>query len=942
MRNLTKAITVVSLLAPVSGHSLGIGDIKVRSALNENLNAEIALVATKGENLSNVKVSLASADKFDEAGVPWTYFLSKIKFNTVVRPNGSVVIKVTSREALKEPYLNFLLEVSWPKGSLYREFTVLVDPPSDYGQTAYREPSYQEPVYSTPTYDNYPVQQSYAPQRPRAVRRVSRARSSGAGNYGGQVVTRRNDTLWKVAARIRGSGVSVEQMMMSLYEKNPHAFYQQNVNALSAGKSLKIPDKNAVQQISRQEALDEFARHNAAWNSNRSGVPGSNRQVGQEETADNQLKLEAPIEASVEANENISPSGNQTPSSKTSGSQTSGSAASPQQASGEKEVAKTSAQVDDALQSKVAALEKQMAMMQELIALKDKQLAELQNPAQPPATSEPAAPAVPPPAATVTPLPATPPAPVEVKPAPATPAPAAQVQPAPVQQTEKPAAPIKPIVKPPVKRIGPPPSPQVAEESSSPAVWILGGLGGILLPLFGWLWWQKKKIIQETEAESMFRTYSTMRNSESIGPLSSISRRSGSGAVSGESSFLNDFKASDFESFESFNVDHGDIDPIEEADVYLAYGRYQQAEDLIRQAIISHPERDECKLKLLEIFHASSNKEDFDNYAKELAAAGKQEDKDFWRKVIDLSKDISPNSPLFAIQIPSTTAVFATESEVLAESVLLGPSAKTAEPPHGSMTSELAGYQGVASFEIDESDVSETAFENFDTVAPATHDDGKAELPKAELSQADDDSVLSFDLDAYEESLSSEKNNEVLDFDLGPYPGADEKKTEDSQSGALVLDTLSLGDSETGLRLDEVNDKNDIEAYEFDFNLDGKDNAKQDVSAKEAIDAWEPGQTLDFSVEAPVEKQPEGSDSIDFNFEIDPSLTSPGKPVFQETSFTLSDLTDMDEMETKLDLAKAYIDMGDVESAKDIIGQVLNKGSTEQKKTAQLLLDELN
>ncbi|MBK8817176.1 MAG: FimV family protein [Methylococcaceae bacterium] len=937
MRNLTKALTVVSLLAPVSGHSLGIGDIRVRSALNQNLNAEIALVASKGEKPSNIKVSLASADKFDEAGVPWTYFLSKIKFNTVVKPNGSMVIKVTSREALKEPYLNFLLEVTWPKGSLYREFTVLVDPPSEYEQSTYQEPVYQEPAYPlTSQYENYPPQQTYSP-RPRPVRHSNRPKRTSNGSYGGQIVTRRNDTLWKVASRVRGAGVSVEQMMMSLFERNPNAFYQQNVNALAAGKTLKIPDKNTVQQISRQEALDEFTQHNTAWNNNRSGVPSSNRQLAKEEAVDSQLKLEAPVEATVDANENVAPSVEPSASAKNSASQS--TSASQRQANTEKETAKGASPVDDALQSKVAALEKQMAMMQEIIALKDKQLAELQNPAQPPAT-----PVSPPSPSSVTPEP-TPAVPTEVKPEPTPPAPVVAPQPVPAPQAVKPAAPpvpATPVVKPTVKRIVQAPKP-VVEESVSPLIWILGGLGGILLPLFGWLWWQKKKIIQETEAESMFRTYSSMRNTESNSPLSSISRRPASGTVSGESSFLNDFKASDFESFESFNVDHGDIDPIEEADVYLAYGRYQQAEDLIRQAINNNPEREECKLKLLEIFHASSNKEDFENYAMELAAAGKQEDKDFWRKVIELSKDICPDSPLFAIQIPSTVAVFTTESDVLAESVLLGSNA-AAEQDAVNKLAENREYQGVASFQIDDDGANESAFET--TESGVQQDIKKVEQPKFEVSESENDDVLSFDLDSFEDSLLKEQNNELLDFDLGPYPGASEKKAVDESTTLLLDEELMLDSESNTIKNDDSEVKNEIETFEFDFNLDKKETDKPDSKEREAavetIDSWDPEQTLDFSIDVPVEKERSESNAIDFSFDLDPTLASSSKPGYQENGFNLSDLTDMDEIETKLDLAKAYIDMGDVESAKDIIGQVLEKGSLEQKKTAMALLDDLN
>jgi pilus assembly protein FimV len=124
VRNLTKAIALVSSLVPSSGYSLGIGDIKLHSALNQNLDAEISLVVSPGDKVSDIKVNLAPPDKFDEAGVPWTSFLSKIKFEAISGANGAVKIKISSREAVKEPILDFLLQVNWPKGSLYREFTI--------------------------------------------------------------------------------------------------------------------------------------------------------------------------------------------------------------------------------------------------------------------------------------------------------------------------------------------------------------------------------------------------------------------------------------------------------------------------------------------------------------------------------------------------------------------------------------------------------------------------------------------------------------------------------------------------------------------------------------------------------------------------------------------------------------------------------------------------
>lgn len=927
MRKITKALTVVSLLAPVSGHTLGIGDIRVRSALNQNLNAEIALVASRGENPTNIKVSLAPAEKFDEAGVPWSYFLSKIRFQPIVKPNGSMVIKVTSREALKEPYLNFLLEVSWPKGNLYREFTVLVDPPADYQHQAYQEPSYQEPAYQmSQGYESLPpMQEEYAP-RPRQRHANRPRRASSAGSYGGQITVRRNDTLWNVAERARGAGVSVEQMMMALYDKNPHAFYQQNVNALSAGKRLQIPDKSAVEQLSRQDALAAFGQHNEAWNNNRSGIPAGVSQVAKDGAVDSQLQLEAPTEATVGANEQVSPSSGQTTGTTSAAP---GQLATPSPDTAQ-QAAKGSAPVNDAVQGKIAALEKQMAMMQELIALKDKQLAELQNPGSTPA---PAATKETPATQTVPPVPpVTPPVPPEqaVTPPVTTPTPPVQATPEPTKPVP-PVVPPKPIVKPVIK---PAVQPAPTEEEGSPLPWILGGLGGILLPLFGWLWWKKRKISQETDAESMFRNYSTMRNSDTLGSYSGA-RKSAAGASGGDSSsFLNDFKASDFESFESFNVDHGDIDPLAEADVYLAYGRYQQAEDLLRQAIKDYPDRDDCKLKLLEIFHASSNKEDFEQFAGELASQGKKEDRDFWSKATELSKDICPDSAVFSALAASTAAVFSTDSDELTENVLLDPFLEPETSPKAFDTQES---QGTATFEISDIDQGEALFDT----SPSTEIPAQPVVEPEPVNTASESPGAEIDLGTLEDDISEFQDNESLDFDLGPYPGSDKSEPQstpitDSKSVAFGEDTSKLAGSDA---------QTEFESYDFDFTSGStKTETPSPVEDLQAKESWDLDNTLEFSFDKPTESEAFSSDTLDFGFDLEAPQTGAGaeKPAAQNRGFAVSDLTDMDENETKLDLAKAYIDMGDADAAKEIIEQIIETGSAEQKKTAQMLLAELS
>ncbi|MDZ4152891.1 MAG: FimV/HubP family polar landmark protein, partial [Methylicorpusculum sp.] len=229
----------------------------MHSALNQNLNAEIALQLSGDENASDIQVRLASPDKFDEAGLSWAGFLSKIRFDLITKPNGAVVVRLTSSEALREPFLDFLLQVTWPKGNIYREFTVLVDPPATYQQPVV-------PVFSAPESRFEPSARSaesydYTP-RPRRT-----SKPADPNVYG---PVGRSDTLWTVASKInRAKDASVEQVMMALFEANPQAFFKDNVNALTAGTRLKIPSKDVILKLSRQDAIAEFQKHNQAWKS---------------------------------------------------------------------------------------------------------------------------------------------------------------------------------------------------------------------------------------------------------------------------------------------------------------------------------------------------------------------------------------------------------------------------------------------------------------------------------------------------------------------------------------------------------------------------------------------------------------------------------------------------------------------------------------------------
>lgn len=882
VRNLTKTLAVLSLLAPAGAHSLGIGGIKLHSALNQNLNAEISLVLSPGEKVSDIKVNLAPPDKFDEAGVPWNYFLSKIKFEPVVRPDGSVVIKLSSREALKEPFLGLLLEVSWPKGSLYREFSVLVDPPEVYEQATLPVVNLPERIDTPPVYA--PPRETETPANQREIR-------SGARDTDSYGPTTKKDTLWRIADRLtRQRGVSVEQMMIAMYKENPQAFFKENINALRLGKTLKVPPREAILKLSRKQALAEYDRQTEAWKNRSAPVSAETVQAASPETAEkqdqaveNQLTLVAPAEATVSENAVIAPGQEQAGSE-----QNNTQAATKTLDDGSAQGTGAGSESGDALQSKVLEMQQQLAKMQELIALKDQQIAALQRPAEPKPAAQPSAQAVSQPMESISP---------SAQP-PATQAPATSQQ-----SVEAPSPAPTETTKPKIKQSPAQQSVSKKEiEAESDSFYpTIGGIGLALLSGIGWLWWRKRKIDAKTDTESMFVT-SVITKAVENPSADRLMTPAAATAIDdssiyhvdpvGESSFLSEFTPSDFD---AFDTDQGDIDPVSEADVYLAYGRYQQAEDLMRQAINEQPNRDECKLKLLEIFFASENGKAFESYATELAAAGKQDNKGFWEKVAEMGSEICPGSTLFTA----------------GEKDLSIKADKEAEPN----IVHLAKHDKSGSSALDVSDIMDLDVPVFDTDSLASSP--VPETKKLESGKSDFDFSLSDIADSFA-GEDKQQNNQAIDFDLDSFS---------TFRADSLIDRAEEKSEENSLKTEEINKDFDFDL--LDFTLEVRNSPKDDSTA------FAPDITAGEDSNKTLESL---SLDDDFNFNFD--LSDEESELAE--GLGVSDLTDMDEFETKLDLARAYLDMGDELSAKEIVEQVIEKGNEEQKKMALKFFDVLN
>ena len=209
--------------------ALGLGEITLHSALNQPLEAEIELLEVGDLGAQDLRVGLAPAEVFSRSGVERLYFLNDLRFTPMLGGSRSV-IRVVSSRPVREPYLNFIVEVARPNGQLLREYTVLLDPPGSSAYTSVVAPS----ALSVP-------QQAPRGAAP-VVSSVTLTPPSAAAGHRHQVV--RGDSLWIIATRLReqGSTLSQQALMDGILALNPNAFAGGDPNRLQAGADLLLPD----------------------------------------------------------------------------------------------------------------------------------------------------------------------------------------------------------------------------------------------------------------------------------------------------------------------------------------------------------------------------------------------------------------------------------------------------------------------------------------------------------------------------------------------------------------------------------------------------------------------------------------------------------------------------------------------------------------------------
>lgn len=321
--------SMVATFASQMACALGLGEITLHSSLNQPLNAEIKLLQARDLTEQELLIGLASQEAFSRVGVDKPYFLTDLRFSVDLNAPGGPVVNITTRKPVREPFLNFIVQAQWPSGKLLREYTLLMDLPVFTDQAAspvsgaqsnavaqQPQPKKQQQAQAPDT--QYNPRSSFTPEGGQSARpsgQSSSAASSsatssappalaGTSDYSVQA----NDTLWEIASQVRPDrAVSIQQTMLAIQRLNPDAFINNNINLLKRGQVLRIPERSEIEEYTKQRAVQEVASQNAAWDGDSRHTPtdiqlqGSDSYASydrEESGVEGRLKLSSPDDAS--------------------------------------------------------------------------------------------------------------------------------------------------------------------------------------------------------------------------------------------------------------------------------------------------------------------------------------------------------------------------------------------------------------------------------------------------------------------------------------------------------------------------------------------------------------------------------------------------------------------------------------------------------------------
>jgi pilus assembly protein FimV len=1013
-RKLLGVIVAAALFLPDTGYTLGLGEIEVNSALNQKLNADIELLSATPEDAETIIVKLASRKEFSRAGLDRPYLLNDLRFKSVVI-NDVLYIKVSSGSPIREPFLNFLIEIDWPNGHLLREYTVLLDPPVFMTQqsstaanvapaasnnTDFRPASGDSDntiavlapgvsVSSRPASTSQAPASSQASWIPAPVSAQQNSINQPAGSY----KVKKGDTAWSLADVMRpDQGVTVPQMMIAMLRANPESFINGNVNGLKRGYILRIPDYNQITSISNADALALVREQAALWRQyqqSQSGGQPVSAMEADDAGASTGMAADSAAGRDVGSEDDAyleivsAGSGSSTISGKDPTEMTA------QELRAElalaRERVETGLVEKEALQQRVDSLQQDVESMQGMISIEDAELAGVQS-LNMPAEGEPIEEAMIDESAMAD-------ADVNVidedladmsaeavldemdestvQDEDAELAEAEFVEEGAAEDAlfvdealtedesmaempEQVAPATDDFVATQPQAVDRKPADPLTQLLNDPMMLAAAG-GGLLLflALIG-LIIKRRKAATETVVPVTASGFddleiladdiaSDVENTEQVEQESPVADEE---SVDDADSIPGNVQ----DSAEDTAIEEADVpaedeprdDVIAEADVYLAYGIYQQAEELLTQAIADNPERDDYRVKLAETHFASKNADAFAEVASDIKQRVDDDASPAWTKVYAMGQELCANNPMFQ----GSEADVADNSSLSPDSpemdVDLSLDEQLDEEPLGLPESE-------ADAEVVEP-VNELEFDLSDTGAVEeptdTEDEFSLDIEAEELEIDIKDEAEGIDLtDDVEESL------DLTDIDIGLDEETDDSSVGDGSTDVLeaaVEEDVADVDMDIDFGLVDTGADLEVAATEEDIAVDLTDEAESlDMDlAEEAesldMDLTEEAKPLDMDLVEDTDDETKLDETVPDEAKADEAvLVASNDFGDDDDDFDLSSLDDVDEISTKLDLARAYLDMGDNEGTKGILEEVLADGDDEQKHEASELMAKL-
>lgn len=934
LKTLTSALTGAVLLS-ATANAAGLGKLTVLSALGQPLRAEIELTAVAPEEAGGLVAQLAPAEAFRTANIDFNPALSSLRFEVEQR-NGRPLIRVSSPQPLNEPFVDLLLELKWNGGRMVREYTFLLD--------AADARSAQSPQVAAPVELGRPAGAPAAAAAPASASASTPAAGAAARpstKAADQVTVKKGDNLTRIANQVKPVDISLDMMLVALYRANPEAFSGNNMNRLKSGQILKVPEADAIRASAPEgEARGVVVAHALDFNAYRAklagqvaaSAPAKEPETGQNAKGKISAKVEEKPNAVNEAKDKL------TLSKSTAAAPVEGKTG----LAAEERIAKQK-QAEEA-DARVKELEKNVNDLEKLMTVKGKPVADKPVAAAPVAA--------------------------------AAPAPAGEA-------AEPPQAKRTPVVPP--KRFLEPSWYEVMMDNLR---WVGLGLAALLALVVGLVLSRRRKKFVVVPGEIELPPDPTTPVQPFIteappAPADAAAHVAESGFAPSAS-----------------QLDNNEVDPIAEADVYIAYGRDAQAEDILKEALRIHPERLPVRLKLLEIYATRKDARAFESQASELYSMTRGQG-DEWGQAAAMGQALDPTNPLYtaaadaggalsgaAVPLAGGALAAAAASAYSANDFGTGddfgaePAAGPDRGPDGAVDGERRDLAG---------ELNDDLGGDMETALPQPAD---ASISPASVAAQSDD-LMDFDLGdmrfepvakdqaAIELPASAPASDQVVDdpFDLdfdapaspAPAPAASTTAAEpaDDPSMDFSLDlpaepaekfpaasTDPLDMDITGFDIAEVPAL--IEPPKTDATAEPDDLPEDEETAPAATakefdlsdinldldelagrgDADSAGSAGKAEAEAQADQadqaeEPEPAEAI----EAAKAAAEPAEPDAPGRDDTMS--AHHMEMDTKLDLAIAYQEIGDKEGARELLDEVLRGGNDDQIAKANAMKAQL-